>query len=53
MRLMHFPQKFIEWVKMAMATTKFSLNMNGALVGYFNNERGLRQGDTCPFMSFC
>ena len=36
---------FITWVRECVTTPKFSINLNGELVGFFGSSRGLRQGD--------
>lgn len=45
MKLMGFPQKFMKWIENCVKTASFLLNLNGSLIGYFNNQRGPRQGD--------
>ncbi|KAL3519687.1 hypothetical protein ACH5RR_017836 [Cinchona calisaya] len=45
MKLLKFPHKFLEWVKLCVCTAQFSVNMSVAMVGYFKNERGLSQED--------
>ena len=43
--VMHFPDQFIGWIKGCLTTSKFSISLNGRLVGYFNGARRVRQGD--------
>ena len=45
MRQMGFPSRFIEWIQECITTPKYSININGELVGFFGASRGLRQGD--------
>lgn len=45
MSMMKFPQNYIEWVYNGVTPAQFSVNINGISAGYFNSERGLRQGD--------
>ena len=40
-----FPEQFIGWIKSCITTSKFSISLNGGLVGYFKGDRGVRQGD--------
>ncbi|GJX36031.1 RNA-directed DNA polymerase, eukaryota, reverse transcriptase zinc-binding domain protein [Tanacetum coccineum] len=40
-----FHSKWIKWVMTCITTAKFTINVNGDIVGYFNGGRGLRQGD--------
>ena len=40
----NFPEKFIHWISLCVTTTSFSVQVNGELAGYFQSERGLRQG---------
>lgn len=42
---MHFPAQFISWIAGYVTKSKFSLVINGGLVGYFDGGKGLRQGD--------
>lgn len=41
MSMLEFPKKYIEWMYNGVTSAPFSLNINGALVDYFHNERGL------------
>lgn len=41
---LHFPEKFIFWIKKCIELASFSIQVNGELAGYFNSKRGLRQG---------
>ncbi|GKA11711.1 RNA-directed DNA polymerase, eukaryota, reverse transcriptase zinc-binding domain protein [Tanacetum coccineum] len=40
-----FHNKWIKWVMTCITTAKFTINVNGERVGYFNGGRGFRQGD--------
>ncbi|KAJ0909470.1 putative RNA-directed DNA polymerase [Helianthus annuus] len=40
-----FHEKMIKWVMACVASTSFSLAINGNLYGFFKGKRGLRQGD--------
>lgn len=40
-----FPSLYIDQVRESTTTTKFSVALNGNLVGYFGSKKGKRQGD--------
>jgi hypothetical protein len=40
-----FPLKFVNWIKECITSPRFSISLNGTLVGYFEEAKGLRQGD--------
>jgi hypothetical protein len=37
--------KFVSWVRECITSPRFSVAVNGTLVGYFEGKRGFRQGD--------
>ena len=45
LRKMCFPEKFINWIRVCITSSMFSVKINGALEGFFASNRGLRQGD--------
>ncbi|KAE8732331.1 hypothetical protein F3Y22_tig00002237pilonHSYRG01790 [Hibiscus syriacus] len=42
---MGLPQKFCNWIRVCVTTPRYSIALNGSLVGYFRGARGVRQGD--------
>jgi hypothetical protein len=40
-----FLDRFLSWIKECITSPKFSVCINGTLVGYFEGRKGLRQGD--------
>ena len=45
MQKMGFGEKWIGWIKWCISTASFSMLINGISTGFFQNSRGLRQGD--------
>jgi hypothetical protein len=39
------PQQFVHWIRVCLTSPRFSIALNGSLVGYFPGKKGLRQGD--------
>jgi hypothetical protein len=37
-----FPKKFLSWIRECVTSPRFSICLNGTLVGYFEGEKGLR-----------
>ena len=48
------PARFVNWVRECITTPRFSIALNGSLVGYFKGGKGLRQGALIPlFVCTC
>ncbi|XP_039032920.1 uncharacterized protein LOC120168183 [Hibiscus syriacus] len=41
---MGFPARFCGWIETCVTTPRYSIALNGSLVGYFRGVRGVRQG---------
>ena len=52
LEVMKFPTQFIGWIKGCITHPRFSISVNGGLVGYFKRERGVRQGNPLSFYLF-
>ena len=50
MEKMGFGKRWVSWMKWCVSTTSFSILVNGSPTGFFQNSRGLRQGD--PLSSY-
>ncbi|WMV59774.1 hypothetical protein MTR67_053159 [Solanum verrucosum] len=48
---MGFGRKWVNWIKFCVSIVKFSIITNGSPEGFFQSQRGLRQGDPMsPFL---
>ena len=50
--VLRFPEQFLGWIKGCITFSKFSISLNGGLVGYFRGARGVRQGDPLSLYLF-
>lgn len=39
------PMRFVKWIKECLTSPRFTIALNGSLVGYFPGRKGFRQGD--------
>ena len=39
------PLQFVQWIRECITNSRFTIALNGSLVGYFQGGKGLRQGD--------
>ena len=39
------PPQFVQWIRECFTNSRFTIALNGSLVGYFQRGKGLRQGD--------
>ncbi|KAE8681229.1 hypothetical protein F3Y22_tig00111338pilonHSYRG00418 [Hibiscus syriacus] len=39
------PNIFISWIEACFKEARYSISLNGSLIGYFKGQRGIRQGD--------
>ena len=43
--VLKIPSIFIGWIRECLTGARYSISINGGLVGYFKGKRGIRQGD--------
>ncbi|KAL0292193.1 UNVERIFIED_CONTAM: hypothetical protein Sradi_6999800, partial [Sesamum radiatum] len=48
LKLFNFPPQFVTWLEQCITTASFSISLNGAVHGFFQGARGLRQGTQSP-----
>ena len=51
LQAMGLPSQFVNWIRLCISTTSFSVSVNGSLEGFFTSARGIRQGcSLSPYM---
>ena len=50
--VLKFPSLFIEWIRSCLTGARFSISLNGGLVGYFKGARCMRQKDPLSLYLF-
>ncbi|XP_010436564.1 PREDICTED: uncharacterized protein LOC104720343 [Camelina sativa] len=45
MQALHFPGRFINWIRQCISTPSFSVSVSGSTSGLFKSSKGLRQRD--------